>query len=430
MRRLLPLLALGLLTPGAALADTVEDAMAAAHRNNPNLEDARLAVRAAREGRVQAAANYLPTLGVTGTYGAQELMTETESIFGPSTREAELNPATTNVDLTQRLYTGGRRGGQSRLARAEHETARHQYRATEQDILLFAVEAYLSVRRDSEILRLREDHVVGLESQLSGTQRRLQVGEVSRTDVAQAETRLAGARAALSRARAELERSRARYEEIVGQPPEALEPISTPPETPTSLEDALRIAETTHPQILAARSSERAARARVTIERAALLPQLSVTGRFETAEDSNAENDYRESSSAVATVSVPLFEGGLAWSRTRQSRINVDRAEARTEAQRREIIAEVTRSWNGLVAGRDVLAAAQQQVDASDMAVRGAERERGLGLRSTLDVLNAQEEARETLIGRARAEAEATFASYALLASTGQLTLPATREAQ
>jgi outer membrane protein len=155
-----------------------------------------------------------------------------------------------------------------------------------------------------------------------------------------------------------------------------------------------------------------------------------MTGRFATADDSNAENDRSESSAAVATLSVPLFEGGLAWSRTRQGRINVDRAEARTEAQHREIVAEVTRSWNGLIAGREVLAAAEQQVEASDLAVRGAERERGLGMRSTLDVLNAQEEARDALIGRTRAEAEATFASYALLAATGQLVLPATQEAQ
>lgn len=430
MRRILPLLALGFLAPSVAFADTVEDAMAAAHRNNPNLEEARLAVRSAREGRVQAAVGYLPTLGLSTSYGAQDVTTETESIFGPSTREEELNPATTNVELTQRLYTGGRRGGQSRLARAEHEATRHQYRATEQDILLAAVEAYLSVRRDIEILRLREEHVAGLERQLSGTQRRLEVGEVSRTDVAQAQTRLAGARAALARARAELERSRSRYEEVVGQPPEALEPVAAPPQTPASLDDAIRVAETTHPAILAARSNERAARARVTIERAALLPQISVAGRFESADDYNAENDHRESSSAVATLSVPLFEGGLAWSRTRQGQINVDRAEARTEAQRREVISTVTRSWSGLITGRDVLAAAQEQVEASDMAVRGAERERGLGLRSTLDVLNAQEEAREALIGRARAEAEATFASYALLASTGQLALPGAREAQ
>lgn len=430
MRHLLSLLTVALLSPGAALAETLEDAMVSAFRSNPNLEDARLAVRVAREGRIQAAANYMPTLGVTATYGVEESTSETETIFGPSTREDELNPATTTVELTQRLYTGGRRGGQSRLARAEHEAADHQYRATEQDILLFAVEAYLSVLRDSEILRLREEHVAGLEVQLSGTVRRLDVGEVSRTDVAQAQTRLAGARAALSRARAEIERARARYEEVVGHPPEALAPVPDAPQTPTSLAEAVRIAESTHPRIMVARSNERAARARVTIERAALMPQLSMTGRFATADDSNAENDHSENSAAVATLSVPLFEGGLAWSRTRQGRINVDRAEARTEAQHREIVAEVTRSWNGLIAAREVLAAAQQQVEASDLAMRGAERERGLGMRSTLDVLNAQEEARDALIGRARAEAEAAFASYALLAATGQLVLPATPEAQ
>jgi outer membrane protein len=120
---------------------------------------------------------------------------------------------------------------------------------------------------------------------------------------------------------------------------------------------------------------------------------------------------------------MPLFEGGYAWSRTRQSRINVDRAEARTEAQRREVIANVSAAWSNLTASREVLTAADEQVEASAIAVEGAERERGYGLRSTLEVLDAEEEARNALIGRVRANAESVVASYALLAAAGALTL-------
>jgi outer membrane protein len=120
---------------------------------------------------------------------------------------------------------------------------------------------------------------------------------------------------------------------------------------------------------------------------------------------------------------MPLFEGGYAWSRTRQSRINVDRAEARTEAQRREVIANASAAWSNLIASREVLTAADEQVEASAIAVEGAERERGYGLRSTLEVLDAEEEARNALIGRVRANAESVVASYALLAAAGALTL-------
>jgi len=166
-----------------------------------------------------------------------------------------------------------------------------------------------------------------------------------------------------------------------------------------------------------------AARARVDIERAALLPQVSIVGRYDQTEDSNFEDELREGGSAVAQFSVPLFEGGLAWSRTRQGRINVDRAEARVELARRTIVSDVIAAWSDYAASGDVLSAVNEQVEAAELAVSGAERERGLGLRSTLDVLNAEEERREAEIALVRARAEAVFAAYALLAATGGLSL-------
>lgn len=406
-----------------AAADTLEDALVAAHRNNPNLEEARLGVRAAREGRVQARAAYLPSVGVNGSYGAQHVESETVSLFGPSTSEADLEPTTATAQLTQQIFTGGRRAGESRLANANLDGAREGLRAREQDVLLAAVDAYLGVLRDAEIVRLREDHVTGLTRLLAGTRRRLEVGEVSRTDVAQAQTRLAGARANLARARADLEASQARYIATVGRAPEALAPVAALPQTPHSFDEAVRLAEISHPDLGQARSAERAARAQVTIERSALLPQVSVIGRAEEFEDLSVSETHREGTSAVAQFSMPLFEGGYAWSRTRQGRINVDRAEARTEAQRREVVAGVASAWSNLTASREVLTAANEQVEASAVAVEGAERERGLGLRSTLDVLNAEEEARNALIARARANADTVLSAYVLLASTGALTL-------
>ena len=425
MKRLFASLAVlpALVAPSAALAETIEDALLAAHRNNPNLEEARLAVRSAREGRVQARAAYLPSLGISGSYGVQEVESDTIGIFGPATTESELEPSTATAQLTQQLFTGGRRSGQSRLASANLDGAREGLRAREQDVLLAAVDAYLSVLRDEEIVRLRREHVQSLTTLLSGTRRRLDVGEVSRTDVAQAQTRLAGAQASLARSNAQRDNSRARYIAIVGQPAETLTPVAALPQTPHTLDEALRMAETSHPELGRARSSERAARAQVTIERSALLPQVSLVGRADENHDLSASEPRRESSSAVAQFSMPLFEGGFAWSRTRQGRINVERAQARTEAQRRDVIASVTGAWSSLQASRDVLDAANEQVEASAVAVEGAERERGLGLRSTLDVLNAEEEARNALIARAQANADAVFAAYALMAASGALTI-------
>ena len=407
----------------AATADTLEDALVAAHANNPNLEDARLALRAAREDRAQAVAAYLPAFGISGSIGAQTVESDTTSFFGPTTTESDLEPSNATAQLTQQVFTGFRRSGQSRLAQANIASARKGLRSREQDVLLAAVNAYVGVMRDAEIVRLREEHVQGLSTLLAGTRRRLDVGEVSRTDVAQAQTRLAGARAALSRSRADLESSQASYIAIIGRPPEGLIAVAALPQTPHSLDEAVRQADNGHPDLGRAASQEAAARAQVTIERSALLPQVSLVGRADENRDSSATESRRESSSAVAQFSMPLFEGGYAWSRTRQSRINVGRAEARTEAQRRQIIANVTSSWSNLTASREILTAANEQVETSAIAVDGAERERGFGLRSTLDVLDAEEEARNALIGRARANADAVIASYALLAATGALTL-------
>lgn len=419
----LALIAPALIAPCVASADTLEDALIAAHANNPNLEDARLAVRAAREDRAQAFAGYLPSIGISGSAGVQSVESDVNSIFGPTANEDELEPTTATAQVTQQLFTGFRRNGQSRLANANIAGAREGLRSREQDVLVATVDAYVSVLRDQEILRLREEHIEGLNRLLSGTRRRLDVGEVTRTDVAQAQTRLAGARASLARARADFETSQARYIAIVGRPPAGLVPVSVMPQTPRSQEEAIRQADSQHPDIARAEQDERAARARVTIERAALLPQIALVGRADENRDFSTTETRRESTSAVAQFSMPLFEGGYAWSRTRQSRINVDRAEARTEAQRREVIANVSAAWSDLAASREVLAAANEQVESSAVAVEGAERERGYGLRSTLDVLDAEEEARNALISRVRANADAVTASYVLLAATGALTL-------
>jgi outer membrane protein len=403
-----------------ASADTLEDALAAAYRNNPTIVDARLAVRSANEDRIQAQAAYLPQVGVSATYGAQETEIESQNFFGPVTNTLRLSPWTGSIQLQQQLYTGGRRLGQSRLARASVEGARHGLRATEQDVLLAAVEAYLTVIRDREIVRLNREHVAGLTRQVAGTRRRLEVGEVTRTDLAQAQSRLAGAEGQLARAASELAQSQARYEAVIGRAPQDLAQAPYP-ETPDDLDGAIAQAEERHPDLMRARSNVAAARARVDIERAALRPQVSVVTRYDESEAASSVDDRRTGSSAVAQLSVPLFEGGLAASRTRQGRINVQRAQTRVEIERRQIESNIINSWNDLIAGRQIVESANQQVAATQDALYGAERERGIGLRSTLDVLNAEEERRTALENLVRAEAEAKFAAYALLASTGML---------
>ncbi len=411
--------ALGLATP--VTAETLPDALTEALRNNPTLEDARLAVAAAREDRAQARAAYLPSVDASARYGSRELERKSASIFGPSTTNTGLEPYSSQIQATQSLYSGGRRAAQMDLANAGIDANREALRATEQDVLLATVTSYAEILRDENIVRIREQGVQNLERQLRGTQRRLDVGEVTRTDLAQAEARLAGARAALASARAALDATRGRYAETVGAPAGVLAPSAAPAATPALLEDAIARALTNHPDIRRAQQNEEGARARREIERAAMRPQLSVVGRYDQNEQAQQLGEIERSSNLYAQITVPLFEGGYRASRLRQSHINIQRAEQQTEAQRRFIERSVISAWSDLSAARQVVEAARQQVAANEAALAGAEREQGLGLRSTIDVLNAQQELQDSQVTLARAEASALISSYGLLAAVGDL---------
>jgi outer membrane protein len=412
----------GLVAASAAHADTLVDAMTAAYHNNPTLDQARLAVRAAREDRIQARAGYLPQVSINGGYGYQDYTVRTPSPFGTITTPQSLHPETETAQVTQQLFTGGRLSGQSQLAHAGVDSARNNLRSTEQQVLLAAADAFLSVQRDERIVSLREQDVQALTRQLTGTQRRLDVGEVSRTDLAQVQTRLAGANSALAQAHADLDRSRAQYLQIIGSEAHDLQPPTTPA-LPQSEDEAVHLAQTAHPDLLRARSDERAARARTTIERSGLYPQVSVAGRYDHLNQSSFSDQERDGASATVNLSVPLYEGGYYSSRVRQSRINEARADAQVEEQRRQVVANATSAWGDHTAFQGVVSAARDQVTAAQEALSGAERERGLGLRSTLDVLNAEEEYRSAEVNLARAEAAAALSAYTLLADTGLLTL-------
>lgn len=412
--RILISAALAAVMAPAVHADTLADALAAAYRNNPTLEAARLSARAADEGRAQARANYLPQVDVTGTIGTRE--SRTGGVDNPDTE-----PTTVGVVASQALYTGGFRGAQGRLARANVEGAREVLRGTEQDVLLAVIAAYVDVRRDEEIVRIRQSNVEVLGRQEEEASARFEVGDITRTDVAQSGARLAGARSGLSTAESSLEASRARYGALVGQAPQALEAPPPSPDIPRSLEEAAEQALALNPDLRRARQIERAQRAQTGIERSALLPQLAVVGRYDESDDRNGFTPDTEATSAVAQLSVPLFEGGFARSRVRQSRINEARAEQLTEEARRSVLSTLTAAWNDHTAAQRVVDSSRAQLAANELAYEGVEAERSVGLRTTLDVLNAQQELLDSRLAVVSAERNAYVAQHALLQAIGRL---------
>lgn len=422
MRVHVPLVLAVIVAPAAAHADSLGDALAAAYRNNPTLEAARLEARAADEDIAQARAGYLPTLDVAASASTRETdVIVPDGLGGTITTNEQLDPVSVGVVAEQALYTGGLRGAQGRAARASVELSRQSLRAVEQRVMLAAIAAYVDVRRDEEFVRIRMNDVELLQRRLDESRARFDVGEITLTDVAQSEARLAGSLAGLSEAQAALEASRARFLQVVGEAPGALDLPPPPPALPGTHDEAVEIALEAHPDIRAALAAERLSQAQVGIERSALMPRLSIVGRWDRTQDSVGPDIETETTSAAAQLSIPLFEGGFSRSRVRQSRINVRRSEQVTEETRRAIVAEATAAWNDYLSAQRVVVSTQEQARANELAFEGVREEETVGLRTSLDVLNAQQEWLEAQLAVARAQRDAYVAAHLLLQAVGAL---------
>ena len=421
MRKFLSvMLAVGL-APVPALADTLADALAAAYRTNPTLDGARQQARQTDEGFAQARAGFLPQIDLSGSYGTSLRINEAKTTGATVRTKGTTEPQTASVQATESIFEGGRRLARVGFANAQIRGAQEGLRSTEQSVLLQVISAYVNVQRDGEVVRIFENNLTLLQRQQQAAKDRFEVGEITRTDVAQADARLAGAAADLAGARADYETSLAEYTRIVGQPANNLE---TPPEVaglPTSLDEATAVALTANPDLRRFKENEAAARQQVRIERADLLPQVSIVGRMERDWDVSTPNFTSDSQSAAAQITIPLFEGGFARSRTRQAKIGVERAQAQTEEVRRQVVSVTTSAWNDYAASLRVIDSSKEGVRANQLALEGVQQEQQVGLRTTLEVLNAQQELLNSQLSVVRAERNSYVAAHALLQSIGKL---------
>lgn len=407
--------------PADANADTLADALASAYNTNPTLDGARQQARQADEGFAQARASFLPQVGITGSYGTQLRITETETMFGTQRSKNTFEPQNATITASQSVFEGGRRLARIGQANAQIEGAQEGLRSVEQQVLLQVISVYVDVRRDEEVVRIRENNVSLLERQLQAAKDRFEVGEITRTDVAQAQARLAGAQAGLAAARSDIAASRAEYLRIVGQAPGTLAPAPDVGGVPADLNEAVTAALELNPDLRRFKQNERAARQQVRIERAELLPQVSVFGRMARDLESSGPGIESESQVAAAQITIPLYEGGFARSRTRSARLGVLRAESQTEEVRRSVVSQTTAAWNDYAAAQRVIEASKEQVRANELALEGVEQEQQVGLRTTLDVLDAQQELLDSQLSVIRAERDAYVAAHGLLLSIGKL---------
>jgi len=421
-----------------ASAETLADAIALAYQNNPTLQAQRATQRALDENYVQARSGWRPTLSFTGSwsYSEQAVPGRVAAALGAFDRNGDGIPdgagrsdsALTRgaLTFTQPLWTGGRVAAAVNAANADVLAGRENLRRVEASVLTSVIQAYSDTRRDLESLRIREENVKVLTSQLKESQARFDVGEVTRTDVAQSQARLAQAQALMQSAVAQLAISRAGYATLVGQNPGDLAPEpSLAFLLPTDPDEAYKVAEQNNPQLRAQQFTEQASRARVAGAKAERMPtigaQASVDFRNQVREEIWNRDFYARGTSLAVQATMPLFNGGLTTSRVRQAieRNNVDRITI--EGVRRNVLQGITQFWSQLIAARSNIASSDEQVRAAKIAAEGTHQEQMVGLRTTIDVLNAEQELRQAELNLVSSRRDEYVAAANVLATMGRL---------
>lgn len=414
------------LSASGAGAQTMDAALARAYSANPTLNAQRAAVRVTNENVPQALSGYRPRITASADIGASITEADTPANATASGRHsrnvARLNPRGAGIQIDQNIFDSGKTRSSVSQAESQVLGARATLRNTEQNVLLDAATSYMNVLRDTAILTLNRNNVEVLEEQLRQTRDRFQVGEVTRTDVAQAEARLSQSQSQAILAESNLKTSIARFRQNVGAEPKSLAP-GRPVENllPRSLPAALETALTGHPAILASLHGVDAAELQVKVVEADLYPVIGVRGAVQQRYDSTSFGDNRTSASLVGTLTIPIYEGGQVYSRTRQAKETAGQRRIEVDTQRDTVRAAVVSAWGSLEAAKAQIVAAQAQVQAAETALSGVREEAKVGQRTTLDVLNAQQElvsARSSLVA---AQRDRVVASYAVLSATGRL---------
>jgi len=399
-----------------AAAETLSEALSAAYKFNPRLDAARATQRATDEEVPRALSGYRPS--ITGSADTNYQNSNTKP---PSTANGESNPRGYQVGLVQPLFRGFRTVAAVSAAEATVRAGREILRTTEQAVLLEAVTAYMDVVRDQAIVRLRENNVTVLTRDLRATQDRFNVGEVTRTDVAQAEARRAASVAALDLARANLKTSRATFERVVGHPPSHLVDARGSNLVPKSVRESIEISARENPNVVSALYREQAARFAVDQIRGELLPTVQLEANYNKRFDPSSAIEEAETTTVTGRLTVPFYTGGEVQARVRQAKHTHVQRIQEIEQARTEVQAQVVAAWSQLEAAKAAVESDQTAVNANRIALAGVREEERVGQRTLLDVLNAEQELLNSEVNLATDRRNLVVASYAVLSTIGRL---------
>ena len=417
---------------GSAAADTVEWALVQAYQNNPSLNAQRASLRSMDENVPQALSGYRPKVTITanGGYDYANTLSNTvnQSVF-PNTvsytnLEDEFAQRGVGAAATQTLYNGYQTANKVRQAESQVMGARETLRVTEQQVLLDSATAYMNLLRDQAILALNRSNVEVLTEQLKQTRDRFNLGAVTRTDVAQAESRLAAGRSQLLNAQSNEVTSVANYRRVIGVDPGKLAP-GTPVDrfSPGVLKTAIGQGEQQSPSVQAAMYGVDVAELAVKVSEGALYPNLSVTASASKNWDPVYNVNKQTLASVVGTLTIPIYQGGGEYSLIRQSKETLGQQRLNLDVNRDQARETVVQSWGQLDAAKAEIESTTAQVNAAEIALNGVREEARVGQRTTLDVLNAQQELVNARVALVTAQHDRVVASYTLLAAVGGLSM-------
>jgi outer membrane protein len=412
---------------GQNLPHTLNEALAATYSNQPALQAERAKLRATDENVPTALAGWRPTVVLAGGVGygdglTREYLTTSLTPTNVKVRNAR-DIATAQATVTQNLYSGGKVQANVNRSKNQVYAERANLIAQEQSSFTNAISAYVGVIQDKELLELQVNNEQVLAKQLEATNDRFRVGEITRTDVAQAEAALEGARATRETAEGTLQTARGTFQQIIGVfPPDDLvepQPLNLPVH---SEQEASHFASSNNPTVISAQFNDAAAKDAIDVAFSTLLPQLSLQGQ--TFQQNNAGSRSTESNGyqVVAQLSVPLYQGGSEYSAVRQARQAEQQTQRLIDDAKRTAVQNAVQAWDTLVAAKAAADSTRAQIRANEIALEGTEREAIVGSRTTLDVLNATQlllTSRTTLVQNL---AQVISASYGVAAAIGRLT--------
>lgn len=406
-----------------AQARTLQEALSAAYSNNPTLQTSRAQLRATDEGVPQALAGWRPTVIVAGTvgYGFGTLTLDNGGRGSSSVRENR-RIYTATPTITQPLYRGGATRAGTNQADNRVFAQRGRLIATEQQVFNDTINAYVNVIQTQQLLQLNVNNEQVLARQLQATNDRFRVGEITRTDVAQAEAALAGARATRQTTEGNLQTARSNYRRFVGELPDQLvepQPLKLPVR---NQDEAVQLASQNNPNVIAALFDAAASRDAIDLAFSQLMPQVSVQAQGGYTNGQQVVGQSTLGATVLLNASIPIYQGGAEYSRVRQARQTEQQNRKIVDDARRQAIQQATQSWETLVAARATIDSTRSAIRANQIALEGVQREAIVGSRTTLDVLNAEQALLNSRVTLVQNLASLVTASYSVAAAIGRLT--------